>query len=78
MWTNAAPRFHSAAWLLWLAAAMLAALLTRNPYYLAMNELDILGLLTIPRVSGTSCPFEYFLSISNKLNVQATVNAFRS
>ena len=34
MWSNTAPRFHAAAWLLWLAAAMLAALLTRNPYYL--------------------------------------------
>src|SRR5262245_4211354 len=36
MWSNAAPRFHAVAWLLWLAAAMLAALITRNPFYLAI------------------------------------------
>ena len=36
MWNNATPRFHSVAWLLWLAAAMLAALLTRNPFYLGI------------------------------------------
>ena len=36
MWAEAAPRFHAGAWLLWLAAAMLAALSTRNPLYLAL------------------------------------------
>lgn len=35
MWSNAAP-FHSRAWLLWLFAAMISALLTRNPIYLAL------------------------------------------
>src|SRR4051794_29363125 len=35
MWKST-PRFHQAAWLLWLAAAMLAALSTRNPLYLAV------------------------------------------
>src|SRR5439155_1875278 len=29
-------RFHVGSWLLWLAAAMLAALSTRNPIYLAV------------------------------------------
>src|SRR5437868_15466897 len=36
MWSSAAGRFHAGAWLLWLAAAMLAALSMRNPIYLAI------------------------------------------
>ena len=36
MWTSAAPHFHTLAWLTWLAAAMLAALSTRNPIYLVL------------------------------------------
>lgn len=36
MWSNAAPRFHFLAWLLWLCAAMFAALSTRNPIYLSI------------------------------------------
>lgn len=33
---DGAARFHAGAWLLWLFAAMLGALLTRNPFYLAL------------------------------------------
>jgi energy-coupling factor transport system permease protein len=36
MWDSALSRYHAGAWLLWLAAAMLATLTTRNPYYLAL------------------------------------------
>jgi energy-coupling factor transport system permease protein len=36
MWTNSTFHFHAGAWLLWLAAAMLGALGTRNPYYLGL------------------------------------------
>jgi energy-coupling factor transport system permease protein len=35
MWSNAAHPFHVGAWLLWLAAAMIAVLTTRNPVYLS-------------------------------------------
>jgi hypothetical protein len=31
MWTRSASEFHVGSWLLWLLAAMLAALSTRNP-----------------------------------------------
>ena len=36
MWANNSHEFHIGAWLAWLAAAMLAALLTRNPFYMAL------------------------------------------
>jgi energy-coupling factor transport system permease protein len=36
VWGDNTARFHSGAWLLWLLAAMLGALLTHNPYYLAL------------------------------------------
>ncbi len=36
MWNSAASEFHLGAWLLWLVPAMLAALGTRNPFYLAL------------------------------------------
>lgn len=36
MWANNSHEFHIGAWLAWLAAAMLAALLTRNPFYMAV------------------------------------------
>ncbi|MFL5731974.1 MAG: energy-coupling factor transporter transmembrane component T [Chloroflexia bacterium] len=36
MWGSSPVRFHVGSWLLWLAAAMLAALSTRNPYYLTI------------------------------------------
>ncbi|MEA2576021.1 MAG: energy-coupling factor transport system permease protein [Chloroflexia bacterium] len=34
--TNAGTQFHVAAWLVWLASGMLAALFTRNPIYLCL------------------------------------------
>ena len=37
MWNNATYTFHIGAWLLWLAAAMLLALSTRNPFYLLLT-----------------------------------------
>ena len=36
MWGSGAYSFHVGAWGLWLAAAMLAALGTRNPFYLLL------------------------------------------
>ena len=36
MGADPVARFHVGSWLLWLAAAMLAALGTRNPIYLAV------------------------------------------
>ncbi len=36
MWNSGAAHFHVGAWLLWLLAAMLGALLTRNPLYLVI------------------------------------------
>lgn len=42
MWTRAASRFHVGAWLLWLMAAMLGALGTRNPFYLVLVTLAAL------------------------------------
>jgi energy-coupling factor transport system permease protein len=37
MWNNATYTFHIGAWGLWLAAAMLLALSTRNPFYLLLT-----------------------------------------
>jgi energy-coupling factor transport system permease protein len=37
MWNNATHSFHIGAWALWLAAAMLIALGTRNPFYLLLT-----------------------------------------
>jgi energy-coupling factor transport system permease protein len=37
MWNNATHSFHIGAWALWLAAAMLLALSTRNPFYLLLT-----------------------------------------
>ncbi len=37
MWNNATHSFHIGAWALWLAAAMLVALSTRNPFYLLLT-----------------------------------------
>lgn len=36
MWNSGAAHFHVGAWLVWLVAAMLGALLTRNPVYLGI------------------------------------------
>lgn len=36
MWDKGPSRFNVVAWLLWLLAAMLGALLTRNPFYLVV------------------------------------------
>jgi len=37
MWNNATHSFHIGAWALWLAAAMLISLGTRNPFYLLLT-----------------------------------------
>lgn len=42
MWVRSTARFHVGAWLLWLVAAMLGALGTRNPYYLVLITISAL------------------------------------
>jgi energy-coupling factor transport system permease protein len=53
MWGNGAYSFHVGAWGLWLAAAMLAALGTRNPFYLLL--LSAVSILVF-RVVGHAVP----------------------
>ena len=56
MWNKAASHYHAGAWLSWLAAAMLGALSTRNPFYLALIiaiALAVAGFLNRTPVSGT-------------------------
>ncbi len=52
MWDDGVMRFHVGAWLLWLMATMLGALLTRNPIYLAL--VITVALLVNARLSGSA------------------------
>ena len=51
VWSNSQPVFHVGSWL-WLIAAMLGALLTRNPVYLAL----VIGIALVVNAGLSSAP----------------------
>jgi energy-coupling factor transport system permease protein len=55
VWSSSEHEFNAGAWLLWLAVAMLAALLTRNPYYLTLVIASALTVhVWLNKISGPS------------------------